>query len=153
MLWLTESVQLITFLNLLATSSMGPAMSPNELLYLNLKLLGFEQHINKNAIVASQVIFNGYVFWDWHNERNTLIGFRSSMFDTKNPKAFQCVTHFILGTCGRTFGADQILARMKPCYPCLERSQEADFRRLAVEFFNNVEKVPFILLKSLIDKF
>lgn len=71
----------------------------------------------------------------------TTANFFSSMFDTKNPPAFQCVTHFILGACGRAFGADVILTRMKPCYPCLERNQEKDFRQLTVEFFINVEKV------------
>lgn len=71
------------------------------------------------------------------------------MFDTKNNTGFQAVTHFLLTTCGRAFEADRFLARMKPCFPSLDKNQEVDFRKVVVEFFNTIEKVTFGTFRSL----
>lgn len=59
------------------------------------------------------------------------------MFNKPNQRAFELVTLFIT----KCLKNEQLLASYRGCYPCLDKNQEAQFRKIAFQYLKSLEKV------------
>lgn len=62
------------------------------------------------------------------------------MFVGTNATAFQLTSHFLL----ITLQAKKELDELKPIFPCKEKREEAEFRKIIVNYLKSLEKVGFV---------
>lgn len=70
------------------------------------------------------------------------VGFRE-MFNKPNQRAFELVILFL----AKCLKNEQLLSSYKGCYPCLDKNQEAQFRKITFQYLKSLEKVGEITLK------
>lgn len=58
------------------------------------------------------------------------------MFQQKNSAAFQAVSRFLV----QRKGGIDVIEKLKHCFPCQDRKQEAEFRRVIGDFIASLNK-------------
>lgn len=64
------------------------------------------------------------------------------MFAKANQKAFEAVMYFLI----KNLSNDHTINQFRSCYPCYDRDQQSEFRKLTSNYLKELEKVSFQFL-------
>ncbi|XP_015783156.1 uncharacterized protein LOC107360947 [Tetranychus urticae] len=90
----------------------------------------------QNAIFESLegLSFNEYVV-NRKECKNFIL--KRELFGKPDHKAFEIIMIFLV----RCLKNSQVLQQYRYCYPCLDKNQEAEFRKVTIEFLKSLEKI------------